>query len=32
MVNGAADSRGTCLRVDLSAIAHNTRVLKAAVG
>ena len=32
MVNGAADSRGTCLRVDLSAIAHNSRVLKAAVG
>ena len=32
MVNGAADSRGTCLRVDLSAIAHNSRVLKGAVG
>lgn len=28
----AADSRGTCLRVDLSAIAHNARVLKGAVG
>ena len=32
MVNGAADSRGTCLRVDLSAIAHNSRVLKDTVG
>lgn len=32
MVNGAADSRGTCLRVDLSAIAHNSRILKGAVG
>ena len=26
------DSRGTCLRVDLSAIAHNARALKQAVG
>ena len=26
------DSRGTCLRVDLDAIAHNTRVLKARMG
>lgn len=26
------DSRGTCLRVDLDTIAHNTRVLKARMG
>ena len=26
------DSRGTCVRVDLSAIAHNARTLKKAVG
>ena len=31
-MNKAADSRGTCLRVDLSAIAHNAQVLKDAVG
>lgn len=32
MLNGTADSRGTCLRVDLGAIAHNARVLKGVMG
>ncbi|MBQ7455591.1 MAG: alanine racemase [Clostridia bacterium] len=31
-MNAAPDSRGTCLRVDLEAIAHNARVLKRRVG
>ena len=31
-MNAFPDSRGTCLRVNLGAIAHNTRVLRQAVG
>ena len=26
------DSRGACVRVDLNAVAHNTRMLKAMLG
>ena len=31
-VNAASDSRGTCVRVNLANIAHNTRVLKEKMG
>ena len=32
MINALPDSRGTCLRVSLENIAHNTRVLRRAMG
>ena len=32
MNNQSPDSRGTCIRIDLSAIAHNAKQLKKAVG
>ena len=31
-INRTPDSRGTCVRVDLNAIAHNARALKKAIG